>query len=116
MLTHLGAENFIKTIFAANWKFAHEQWQAQMWTKLFAKLNSPKQLFTVAPQLENYLRHLIPEVNAALRFKRLPGENNPDYAQRMTRQILDELISLTPDAKILVLPDGPYSVVVKESI
>jgi nickel-dependent lactate racemase len=110
----LGPKDFIETILADGWQFVPDQWQVQMWSKALQKLGSPKHLYTCATQLQYYPDELFPEVNVASQVKRLSGESDIDFTQRITQQTIDQIIKNVPDEEILVLPDGPYAIPVFE--
>lgn len=110
LIVRLGPEAFIQTILADDWSFVPDQWQVQMWAKVFKKLGNPGHLYTCAPQLEECPEGLIPGVNAACGIKRLPDQCDADFARQMMQQTIDEVVKNLPDGKILVLPDGPYAV------
>ena len=50
------------------------------------------------------------EDNLARRHPRAPGENDRQFAQRILQTTLTEILAATPQARILLLPDGPYAV------
>ena len=51
LLTELGPEEFLRTITSDDWEFAHDQWGAQVWAQLLAKV--PKDhIFYFSPQTE----------------------------------------------------------------
>ena len=110
LLSRLGAREFTRTISSPNWSFVPDQWQVQMWAKVFEKLGSAKKLFICAPQLENYTEKLIPETNVSSQIKRLEGETDISFTQRMMQQTIDTQLSISPESSVLVLPDGPYAV------
>lgn len=110
LLTSLGHKAFLQTISADDWIFIPEQWQVQMWSKAFEKLGSTKKLFICAPQLQSYTDKLIPETNISSQIKRLTGETDIGFTQRMMQQTIDTQLSASPDSSSLVLPDGPYAV------
>ena len=116
LLVSLGPEDFIQRILSDEWSFVPDQWEVQMWTKTFKKLGNPKNLYTCAARLENCRKDLIPEVNVAAQIKRSPGENDLNFTERITQQTIDELAKDIPNAKILVLPDGPYAIPVFSEI
>jgi nickel-dependent lactate racemase len=110
LLTSLGSRQFTRTISSDDWSFVPEQWQVQMWAKVFEKLGSAKKLFICAPQLQSYTDKLIPETNIASQIKRLTGETDIGFTQRMMQMTIDTQLSASPDSISLVLPDGPYAV------
>lgn len=110
LLVDWGHEKFIKKLLSSDFIFVPEQWQVQMWARVFEKLRSTKNFFSCIPQLEKTLSGLIPETNVCCLIKRLPNESDLNYLQRMTEQILISQISNAAQADILILPDGPYAV------
>jgi nickel-dependent lactate racemase len=110
LLVRLGPQSFVQTILADDWSFVPEQWQVQMWAKVFQELDSPRHLYICAAQLEDCPEDLIAEVNVASRIRRLPAEGDIDFVRRMTQQKIDRIVKETGDKKILILPDGPYAV------
>jgi len=53
---------------------------------------------------------VIPERNVCGEIEPAAGENESDYAMRMVQYSVDTIMADCPDAKVLVLPDGPYLV------
>lgn len=110
LLAQLGAKGFISTIRAKHWVFVPDQWETQMWAKAFKRLGVCKNLHICAPKLEHCPQELIPETNVASEIKRLQNEPDIDFVQRMTQRTVDRLTQTAPEPKILVLPDGPYTI------
>ncbi len=110
LMRRLGAKKFLQTILSEDWTFTPEQWQVQMWAKVFEKVGGPEHVYSCMPQLEDCPEELIPEINVASQIKRSEGECNADFARRIMQQTIDQAIRNRPDGKILVLPDGPYAV------
>jgi hypothetical protein len=97
-----------------DWNFVPDQWQVQMWAKAFEKLGPDGKLYICAGQLEDCNSQIIPGINVASKIKRLAGEDESAYTNRMTQQTIDEILSNAPDSRVLVLPDGPFAVPVLE--
>ncbi len=110
LMTRIGHKAFLEEILSNHWNFIPQQWGVQMWAKAFRKLGTPKNLYTCAPQLQNFPDGAIPEVNIAAQFERLPNETDVNFARRITQDTIDHVIEANPSRKILVLPDGPYAV------
>ncbi|MBN2456607.1 MAG: nickel-dependent lactate racemase [Sedimentisphaerales bacterium] len=110
LLASLGPEDFVQRILSDEWSFVPDQWEVQMWAKAFQKLDNPKNLYTCAARLENCSKDLIPETNVASQIKRSPGEDDLHFTERIAQERIDELVRSAPNAKILVLPDGPYAI------
>jgi hypothetical protein len=110
VLGRLGPQGFMKAILSSGWKFVPEQWEVQMWVKVFEKLESCKHYYTCAAQLADCGEDLIPETNVAGQMRRRTGESDIDYTQRMMQETIDRLTEGVSARKVLILPDGPYAV------
>ncbi len=106
----LGPDGFHQRILSEDWSFVPDQWEVQMWVKVYCHLGDAKQIYICAPQLEDCPQDMLPETNVAAQNKRVPGESNTDFARRILQQTVDQLTEGFADEKILVLPDGPYAV------
>jgi nickel-dependent lactate racemase len=108
LLAEVGPEEFIRSILAPSWIFVPEQWEAQMWTRLLAK---------IPPQNLLYCCMEIPDDH----FSWIPGENararvceTQSLQDLMNRTIawavkkLEERLDRNP--RVAVLPDGPYGI------
>jgi len=111
LCVRVGYKEFCRRILADDWRFVPEQWEVQMWTRVYKQLGTAKNVYFCAPQLENYGADLIPEVNVAGDIKRNAGESNHDYAGRMLQQTVDEIMQRVVPEDVLILPDGPYAAV-----
>ncbi len=110
LLIDLGHEKFTTKILSSNWSFRPEQWQVQMWARVFEKIATSSNFFSCMPQLEKAEPGLIPETNICFLIKRLPDETDFDYLQRMAEKTLASEIADAAHTEVLVLPDGPYAV------
>jgi nickel-dependent lactate racemase len=108
LLGEIGSEKFIKSILDPSWTFVPEQWEAQMWTRLFEKI-PPRNLL--------YCCMEIPDQD----FSWIPGENARTIVRET--QSLQELMNRTiawamkelkkrhdQIPRVVVLPDGPYGI------
>jgi nickel-dependent lactate racemase len=108
LLGKVGAEQYIRLILDPKWIFVPEQWEAQMWTRLFEK---------IPPQNLLYCCLEIPDRD----FSWIPGENARKIVQET--ESLEKMMNKTvtwalrrekerlgryPD--IAILPDGPYGI------
>jgi len=110
LLGHLGAEGFCQKILSEDWRFVPEQWEAQMWAKVFSKLGDARKLYLCSPRLRSLSSEVIPERNVGGEIEPAAGEDEACYAGRMVQYSIDKIMAECPDAKVLVLPDGPYLV------
>ena len=115
ILTQEGHQAFKRRILASDWSFVPEQWQVQMWGKVFARLGSAKNFHTCAPQLTDYSDACLPETNIAAINKRATGERDTAYMRRIVQECISNLIARQPNSRMLILPDGPYAVPVQIS-
>ncbi|MFQ6038170.1 MAG: nickel-dependent lactate racemase [Candidatus Aminicenantales bacterium] len=112
LLTRLGSDRFLEKILDPSWEFVPEQWEAQMWTRLFRKtrpenliyatLDIPPEDFDGLPAKD--ARDLIPDAED------LPGLANG--AVRWGLETLEKRLGRAP--KIAVLQDGPYGIPLPE--
>lgn len=110
ILAKVGAKSFIEKIHSDGWTFIPDQWQSQMWAKVFLHLEDPKNLFICAAQLQETPDNLIPETNVAAQLAKAPDESSIDFVQRMVQCTIDECIQKSSPENIAILSDGPYSV------
>jgi nickel-dependent lactate racemase len=107
-LGELGEEKFMEMILDPSWIFVPEQWEAQMWARLFKK---------IPPENLIYCSLEIPEES----FSWLPGTDARTLAP--TAKNLKELVEMSfawaveklrlrlgREPQIAFLPDGPYGI------
>jgi nickel-dependent lactate racemase len=108
ILGKLGSQKFLEAIQNPSWTFVPEQWEAQMWTRLFTR---------TPPENLMYCTFDIPEKD----FTWLPGTDARSLApQANTLPLLVETSlsksiqrlrqSLGRELRIAVLPDGSYGI------
>lgn len=108
LLNNLGAKEYIQAILDPSWTFVPEQWEAQMWARLF-EIIPPANLI--------YCCLEIPDED----FSWIPGENARIFVQEtrsleklMNRTIAwavgREKIRLGREPDTVILPDGPYGI------
>ena len=113
ILAQEGHKAFKRRILASDWSFVPEQWQVQMWGKVFDKLGSSKNFHICAPQLTDYSDDCLSETNVAAINKRAAKETDAAYMQRIVQECVTKLTTQRPNSRILILPDGPYAVPVQ---
>jgi hypothetical protein len=114
-MTAEGADRFMQTILSADWDFVPEQWQVQMFSRVYQHLGSPRNLHLCSPRLEEVDETAIPDANVSRRLPRGDGESDVEWTRRMVQTTLQRLHAERPKARVLVLPDGPYAVPVTSS-
>ena len=110
LLKTIGPKAFNRLIRSADWTFLPDQWEVQMWSKVYDRLAGPERVYICAPQLEGCPAGLIMETNVAQQKRRLDGESDIDFARRILQETIDECTEGIDGEDVLVLPDGPYSV------
>jgi len=113
LLGEKGTEKFISMILDPSWTFVPEQWEAQMWTRLFKRippenliycsLEIPREAFSWLPETD--ARTLVSETKSLKEFVK----KALDLAFKRLRS------SLGREPRIAFLPDGPYGIPVIET-
>jgi nickel-dependent lactate racemase len=108
LLGEVGAESFVRQILDPSWAFVPEQWEAQMWAKLFLKtapenciycsLEIPKEAFSWLPERD--AKTIVPQ---ASELEELVQKSLDWAVEKKTEQ-------LKHPPKIAVLKDGPYGI------
>ncbi|MFC2166076.1 hypothetical protein ACFLT2_13905, partial [Acidobacteriota bacterium] len=111
LLKERGTQDFLRLICDPEWEFVPEQWQTQMWTKLFQKIphenllycnfEIPRESFAWLPGMDT--RKIAPEATTLQELV----ESSMEWAVKELRNRLGR------DPQIAVLPDGPYGIPVK---
>jgi len=107
-LAEKGAEKFMAAILDPSWTFVPEQWEAQMWARLFSKI-SPKNLIYCSQEIPEESFTWIPGTDArkivpdAKSLKELV-EKSLDWAVKAFRSRSGK------EPQIAFLPDGPYGI------
>jgi len=112
-LGEVGAETFCQKILDAEWTFVPEQWEAQMWTRLFKKtapenllyctLDIPRDAFSWLPERD--ARTIVPEADSLQEL----------VTKSLNWAVKKKSEELERDPKVAVLVDGPYGIPVIES-
>jgi lactate racemase len=118
LLKEVGHEEFARMIQADHWEFAPDQWQAQMWAKIFFRV-PPSHLFYFSPQTPAAGYAVLPVATLASEGnQREAGQVWADRAAapgiRVTdfvRAAISEAAAvLGSPASVAYLADGPYSI------
>jgi len=120
LLKMFGPEGFRRLIFSKDWTFVPDQWQVQMWAKVFSRVRMEHLVYATNAISPSDFEQ-IPGVSAA-EYLRLRGRSCPDgstlgeIAQASLDALIDELRSeLGRQPRVVVLKDGPYGIVVRSS-
>jgi nickel-dependent lactate racemase len=108
LLGKVGSRKFIQMILDPEWKFVPEQWEAQMWTRLFEKTNPENLLYCSLEMAEDD-------------FDWIPGTDARSIVHETTslQKLTDKTIQWAFDKltkrlgrapTVAVLPDGPYGI------
>ncbi len=112
-LGEVGAEIFCQKILDPAWIFVPEQWEAQMWTRLFKKtepenllyctLDIPRDAFSWLPERD--ARSIAPEADSLQEL----------VTKSLNWAVKKKSDELGRDPKVAVLTDGPYGIPIIES-
>ena len=113
LLHQQGYEQFMKNISANDWQIIQEQWQVQMWCKVFEVIKDPGNLYYCSLEIPesdyNYLpgRAAIRMLDEAERMSP-PNQSVKLMIERSLAHAIETSKTATP--QILLLKDGPYGV------
>jgi nickel-dependent lactate racemase len=115
LLKLMGGEKFERLIFSPDWTFIPEQWQVQMWAKVFTKIPMKHYIY-YSPQLSERDFNIIPcrDGNLLLPLeKRYHGDLNtiPAVIEAAVQHITQK--SGQSKLSIAFLADGPYGIPVR---
>ena len=112
-LGEVGTETFCQKILDSSWTFVPEQWEAQMWTRLFKKtapenllyctLDIPKDDFSWLPERD--ARSIVPEADSLREL----------VTKSLNWAVKKKSEELGRDPKVAVLVDGPYGIPIIKS-
>lgn len=115
LLTMMGAEKFSQLLLSPDWAFVPDQWQVQMWAKVFRKINM-EDLYYFSPQLPARDYQIIPGTDGN---KFLPEELQytgcPDTIRLFIEKAIRSCLE-TPGAEektVAFLAGGPYGISVR---
>ena len=105
MLRKMGPDAFEQLVLSPQWTFVPEQWQLQMWGRVFRRLGPGGQFVFCAPQL----------TGAAFQGSAAPGLDGGagltgagrELAEAMVQRCIDQLAGCE---SLAILADGPYGV------
>ncbi|NLW56846.1 MAG: nickel-dependent lactate racemase [Firmicutes bacterium] len=115
LLKMIGAERFNQLILSPDWVFIPDLWQAQMWTKLFAKI-PPENLIYFSPSMSAHDYHILPcrDGNLYLPPEQRYGGDLASIPMVVTAAVTEEVERIRKEEKreatIAYLADGPYGI------
>jgi len=112
LLRLLNPKGFTARIHSAEWTFIPDQWEVQMWARVFQKLASQGKLIYCSPQLTGpaFDTNGLPGTDGGSGVKISGVLPMAKMARAMAQKAVDEFCSENPDGRIAVLLDGPYGV------
>jgi nickel-dependent lactate racemase len=114
LLTLNGPESFMRLITSKDWSFIPEQWQVQMWSKVFSK--TPMENFTFcAPHVSQKDAKILPGIDGNLL---LPADRRyssdlrdaKDMVELAVANAIKDYRSKGIEPSIAFLKDGPYGI------
>ena len=118
LLKIIGAKQFSHLILSPDWTFVPDQWQVQMWCRLFSKI-PPDNFIYYSPRLSFNDYKIIPGIDGNIflpRSERYKGnfKNAAQVIEKAVEAAIYELKSAGQEKiRIAYLVDGPYGVPVK---
>ena len=114
LLTEWGPEEFLRTIKSDNWQFVHDQWGAQVWAQMLAKV--PKEhVYYFSPQTAGadyeVLQCVYPPPLPQLVAGCSAGESVAGFVgEALERAMAASEAETGRKARVLYLPDGPHGI------
>lgn len=120
LLKQVGAEGFNRAIKSPEWTFLPDQWQVQMWTKLFRKVEL-KDFIYYAPQLDAKDWRCLPGVDGSCYVRgdaKTDGERAASVVEAAVKAVMEQRKVTAEDVqtgkfRIAYLAEGPYAVPMK---
>ncbi len=115
LLKSFGAKRFLQLIQSPDWTFIPEQWQVQMWAKLFAKISHDHFIY-YSPQFTTEQYQLIPGVDGnVLLDDGQPYTGSLNVVPKIFTHAIEQASNKLKNAgvdnpRIAYLADGPYGI------
>jgi len=114
LLKELGPEAFLARLHSKDWEFAHDQWAAQTWAQLFAKI-PPEHVFYFSPQTPAEDYAFLPGVDPAPLMADAPGGGPGELASHFVRAAVARACAEAEASSgrtptVAFLADGPHGV------
>lgn len=116
LLKNRSSEDFIAVLSDPSWKFVPDQWQVQMWSKVFSRIPQ-EQFFYYAPQISEHDYAILPGVNGNTLLpenQRYTKEAStiPQFLEAaLAHAIAEQEQKGKKQISIAWLADGPYGVI-----
>lgn len=108
LLNELGTEKFLEMILDPSWTFVPDQWEAQMWTRLF-KVIPPENLLYCSLEISQDDFGWIPGTDGRILAPR--ASTLKELMEKCLGRVVGMLRRrLGREPEIAVLPDGPYAI------
>jgi nickel-dependent lactate racemase len=112
LLTLIGYQNFLRLIKSPDWTFLPEQWQVQMWTRVFKRIPMDH-LIVYAPQISAAMHPELPGINGdSFLSVEQNSRNRPTVFSEALSGALDYIRQKTgkplENQSIAWINDGPY--------
>jgi len=108
LLGNVGAEKFLHMIMDPSWTFVPEQWEAQMWARLFEK-TPPENLIYCSFEIPEDCFSWLPGTDARVLVAKTASLQ--ELVEEAIKWAVEELRRrLGREPQIAVLPDGPYGI------
>jgi len=110
------AEAFLKLIMSGTWEFVPDQWQVQMWAKLFRVIPQENFIF-YAPQIETRDYGILPGVDGNGFMARMNGEapGKPGIGHFLETAVAETIRRMHSEGRsgirVAWMADGPYGVI-----
>ncbi len=111
LLTRIGAKNFTRLIASEDWTFIPEQWQVQMWCKVFDRIPMDH-LYFYSPSMDRLWNPLLPGVdgNVYIEEQTPQGEKFSRFVSESLKTISAREEKELEEMKVTWIEDGPYVV------
>jgi len=119
LLKTMGYKHFQKLILSFDWTFIPDQWQVQMWCRLFSKI-SPENFIYYSPRFTSNDYKIIPGIDGNVFLPKAEKysvniKNVAWVIEKAAKNTINDLKDSEKDKiKIAYLCDGPYGIPVKE--
>ena len=108
ILGEIGQQEFCKKILDPSWTFVPEQWEAQMWTRLFKKI-PPENLLYCTMDIPRDAFSWLPEKDARS-IAPVPENLQELVVKSLNWAVTKKSKELGRDPEVAILTDGPYGI------